>query len=141
MNENEERQGWARWQIAVVVSAVVVALGIGAWVVSSLASPPQPSAEQMAVQDGAAKADVSILGKEIATYWIDGDSMPTVTQSGDQYSVGGSAILRSSPNVVFGAITGSSATDWCVYVTNPKGDVAVTGYQYSAQSGLEAGHC
>jgi len=138
----DRRQGWAPWMIAVVISAVVVVLAIGAWVALSLVASPQFSAEQRAAQDSVAKADVSTLAVAIATYWIDGTGMPAVTQSGDRYSVDGAVIdYTSSPNVVLGGATGSSSVDWCVYVTNPEGDIAVTGYQYSAMRGLEAGHC
>lgn len=99
-------------------------------------------------EDSAAKADVSTLGKEIATYWVDGTSMPSIVVSGNQYFMNDASdpdnlIGNQSNNVqlVPGTPTGTNATDWCVAVYNLQGDVAKAGYQYSATGGLAEGAC
>jgi type II secretory pathway pseudopilin PulG len=94
-------------------------------------------------QDTAAKADVSTLGKEIATYFVDGTTFPAVIMNATtgQYSVAGNDVGHPSANVVLQPIVGTTATNWCVWVTNPQGDKAVAGYQYAAASGLTQGNC
>jgi hypothetical protein len=95
-------------------------------------------------EDTAAKADVSTLGKEVATYFVDwdGTTAATVDISGGKLMVNGASVGNASKNVVIGSTAGLSDDQaWCVGVTNPKGDKAVTGYKYSAEGGLEAGTC
>lgn len=104
-------------------------------------------------QDTAAKADVSTLGKEVATYWVDGITPPTLAQTSGRYVVNGNDAGKSSANVVlnssFGAAaaagtasyttTGQTSITWCIEVYNPNG--AQKTYKYSAQGGLAAGQC
>ncbi|WP_228379238.1 type II secretion system protein [Demequina rhizosphaerae] len=94
-------------------------------------------------EDSAAKADVSTLGKEVATYYVDNTgAVPAVAISGTKYTVNSVEVGNVSKNVVLGTETGTSATNWCVAVSNPEGDVAASkGYQYSATGGLEEGYC
>lgn len=104
-------------------------------------------------EDSAAKADVSTLGKEIATWFIDNADAPTVEAIDGQYFITDtdpdSLIGNQSNNVQLGSTTLSalgggavSSQNWCVWVYNTQGDVAAKqGYQYSAQGGLEAGSC
>ena len=96
-------------------------------------------------EDSAAKADVSTIGKEIATWLVDaatGDTATLAGGGGAQYTLNGDNIGNSSNNVVFaGATITAPDTTWCVFVTNPEGDKAVAGFQYSAQGGLEEGSC
>lgn len=104
-------------------------------------------------EDSAAKADVSTLGKEIATWFIDNADAPTVEAIDGQYFITDtdpdSLIGNQSNNVQLGSTTLSalgggavSSQNWCVWVYNTQGDVAAKqGYQYSAQGGLEAGAC
>ncbi|WP_286215914.1 type II secretion system protein [Demequina sediminis] len=105
-------------------------------------------------EDSAAKADVSTLGKEIATWYVDNTTAPVVNQSaatGGFYGLGATAaaatankIGNASKNVALGADGlegGGTSTTWCVDVTNALGDKAVVGYKYSAAGGLEEGTC
>lgn len=99
-------------------------------------------------EDSAAKADVSTLGKEIATFWVDGTVMPAITVSNEKYYMNTVAtdnlIGNQSNNVYLATISGTAAssTDWCVSVRNDEGDVANDlGFKYSAQGGLEEGTC
>ena len=96
-------------------------------------------------EDTAAKADVSTLGKEIATYFVDWDGSTAVTVgggSGADWTVNGDSVGNSSKNVELGATANlDDDQTWCVSVTNDKGDKAVAGYMYSAEGGLEEGQC
>jgi len=107
-------------------------------------------------EDSAAKADVSTLGKEVATYYVDGTAIPTLTQdtTAKTYSItsGTPAVVtpvgKSSANVLLGdgleqrgTGTAIDSTNWCVDVINTKGDKATVGFRYSAQGGLEEGPC
>lgn len=121
-----------------LIELLVVMIIIG--ILAAIAIPIFLSQREKA-EDSAAKADVSTLGKEIATYWVDGTTNPTVAAAGGQYTINGDNVGNQSNNVVLGAYSGTNATDWCIDVTNPEGDVAVTGFKYSAAGGLEAGTC
>jgi type II secretory pathway pseudopilin PulG len=110
-------------------------------------------------QDSAAKADVSTLGKEIATYFVDNCQAPTVATNaaGTRYEL--SAVQATSPCTTPTAAYGpvdlgkvsdnvtiiSAATDivddtnWCIGVENTKGDKQQ--FKYSAANGLEQGAC
>ncbi|MDQ6648993.1 MAG: prepilin-type N-terminal cleavage/methylation domain-containing protein [Actinomycetota bacterium] len=114
-------------------------------------------------QDSAAKADVSFLGKETATYYVGGVGSTTngamaITNSGGRYVLNVSAVGagattpavtaianqdlgKASADNVLGAQFFTDSTAWCVTVTNPKGDKAVAGYKYSAAGGLAEGAC
>jgi len=94
-------------------------------------------------QDSAAKADVSTIGKEIATYWVDGSGPATVAGGGGaDWTINGDSIGNSSTNVDLKAspATGATATNWCVSVVNDEGDKTTTasgGVSYSAQNGMQ----
>ena len=97
-------------------------------------------------EDSAAKADVSTIGKEVATWFVDATAMPYVAGDGTEYVLGvdsatAEKIGNQSANVQFGAVTGNNSTDWCVWVYNLQGDKATAGYSYSAQNGLENSAC
>ncbi len=108
-------------------------------------------------EDSAAKADVSTIGKEIATYWVDaqgtnGAIVSQGTGTGAHYFINtNNDIGKASNNVKLSTVgagvaatnsTGSSSTNWCVSVYNPKGDktsTAAAGAKYSAKEGLVVG--
>ncbi|WP_062306195.1 type II secretion system protein [Demequina subtropica] len=137
-----------------LIELLVVMIIIG--ILAAVAIPIFLSQREKA-EDSAAKADVSTLGKEIATYYVDGTGTPTVAQdaTSGKYTLTGTAtgatakpIGNSSANVLLGDAveqrgtgTAIDSTNWCIDVTNPKGDKAVVGYRYSAQGGLEEGAC
>jgi type IV pilus assembly protein PilA len=107
-------------------------------------------------RDTSTKADVSTVGKEIATYYVDGTGTLTaaVNAAGDlaitetgagagSYTAtialsSGTAVKTDVKNIGTGA-TPPIATNWCVALTNPNGQTK--DWQYSAQGGLEAGDC
>jgi len=94
-------------------------------------------------QDSAVKADVSTVGKELATFYVDntGTAPPTVAIVAGRwtYSTGTPAVVtdlgKASAGVTLinekGTTTG---TDWCVAMQNLGGSVKY--FQYSATSGL-----
>src|SRR5690625_1312828 len=106
-------------------------------------------------QDSAAKADVSTIGKEIATWYVDNTGDPTLSSDDNAYFLAAAGedaekikIGNQSDNVEIatGGIKyfdeNSHATSWCVSVTNKEGDVAKDpGFQYSASGGLKPGNC
>jgi len=144
----EEREGGFT-----LIELLVVMIIIG--ILAAIAIPVFLNQRKKA-QDSAAKADVSTLGKEVATYYVDNCAAPTVTKVGTRYSLQAAAsatatctsaaypatdLGKVSNNVVLDTQTFTSDTDWCVSVKNAKGDKAVNGYKYSAQNGLAEGVC
>src|SRR5690554_1967479 len=130
----EKDQGFTLIELLVVI----IIIGI----LSAIAIPLFLN-QQKKAQDSAAKADVSTIGKEIATYFVDSTTGPTVAQSavGGEYTIDGDKIGNASDNVVLGTVNVTDSATWCVDVTNPKGDKSVTGFRYSAAGGLEEGTC
>ena len=109
--------------------------------------------------DTAGKADVSTLGKEIATYYVDATSAltaagvtgPAAGASG-RYTVNGTDAGKASNNIstpVFnpgpsaGFLTANPSatfsTAWCVQIAVSGG--TQTAYKYSATNGLAQGTC
>lgn len=132
-----------------LIELLVVIIIIG--ILSAVAIPLFLN-QQKKAQDAAARADVSTIGKEIATWYVDNTAAPTLSQTdktstaAGTYTIGNVSIGNRSNNVTLG--TGSptgalkgGATDWCVFVTNPEGDKAKTGFEYSAKGGLREGAC
>ncbi|KQS97203.1 type II secretion system protein [Cellulomonas sp. Leaf395] len=106
-------------------------------------------------RDTSTKADVSTIGKEIATYFVDRTGPVVITPT---VTAGAATTITLSdagtPAYTSGAIrlsngtavpaTGASAnlgndSTWCVALTNP-GGVEDT-YRYSAAGGLQVGSC
>jgi type IV pilus assembly protein PilA len=99
--------------------------------------------------DASTKSDVSIVGKEIATYYVDGGTGLTL----DLTVIPGKAVLADaggySTTITLTNGTAKPASNavanlndeklWCVALTDPKGSVKT--YRYSAMSGLEEGTC
>ena len=133
-----------------LIELLVVMIIIG--ILAAIAIPVFLNQRKKA-EDTAAKADVSTIGKEVATYYVDNadDASLAISQSGTpaHYFLTGAGaptpgtdLGRSSNNVVLGTATNlGNSQGWCVMVTDPKGDKAVTGFKYSAAGGLEEGGC
>jgi type IV pilus assembly protein PilA len=92
-------------------------------------------------RDTAGRADVSTIGKEVATWYVDNTAAPTVAQTGTNYTIGGTSIGNRSGNVSYNTTnsTFTSPTAWCVTVDVTDG--TVPSFQYSAAGGLQAGDC
>lgn len=125
-----------------LIELLVVMIIIG--ILAAIAIPIFLSQREKA-EDSAAKADVSTLGKEIATHYVDNNTVPVIAGgNGADWTLDGVSIGASSDNVVLKATPASTATSttWCVSVTNAQGDATTAasgGASYSAASGLETG--
>jgi prepilin-type N-terminal cleavage/methylation domain-containing protein len=140
-----------------LIELLVVMIIIG--ILAAIAIPVFLSQRQKA-RDTAAKADVSTIGKELATYWVDGGTtVPTINQAIVspstvlRYYVNGSDAGKSSSNVILLdytaaapvavtaalTMTGTTSSAWCVNVRD--NTTGSTTFKYSAQNGLETGKC
>ncbi|WP_062529259.1 type II secretion system protein [Demequina rhizosphaerae] len=122
-----------------LIELLVVMIIIG--ILAAIAIPLFLSQREKA-EDSAAKADVSTLGKEIATYYVDNNGVPTMGGGGGSpYTLNGETIGNSSDNVtiVSAGTDIVDSTDWCVAVYNPKGDKQT--FSYSNTDGLAEGGC
>ena len=96
-------------------------------------------------QDTATKADVTTIGKEIATYFVDHTAAPTVALTGGQYLVDGTPVGRASRETIdtltamFGTSPNLPQNNWCVSLRNTGGKEQ--NWKYSAKGGLAAGAC
>ncbi|WP_337251893.1 prepilin-type N-terminal cleavage/methylation domain-containing protein [Cellulomonas fimi] len=89
-------------------------------------------------QDAATKADVSTVGKEIATWYVDNPAATAVpfTQTATEYQIDGQKISNRSENVSVALTAGATATTWEVVATNSFSGNTKT-YSYSAANGLQ----
>jgi type IV pilus assembly protein PilA len=142
----EEREGGFT-----LIELLVVMIIIG--ILAAIAIPIFLNQRKKA-QDSAAKADVSTIGKEVATYFVDNAGVPVVTIVGAgaaaRYQLSDGTYTtdlgKASNNVTLTpalaaapALVPVDSTHWCYNVTNSQGDQKV--YKYSAQNGLESGAC
>jgi type IV pilus assembly protein PilA len=134
-----------------LIELLVVMIIIG--ILAAIAIPVFLSQRKKA-QDSAAKADVSTIGKEIATYYVDGTSaVPVVSVSASgryvlNVPVNGAevAIVNqdlgkvSANNQIFNQFY-VDGTAWCISIRNTQGDKskAPGGVKYSAAGGLTVG--
>jgi type IV pilus assembly protein PilA len=115
-----------------LIELLVVMIIIG--ILAAIAIPVFLSQRSKA-RDTAAKADVSTIGKEIATYYVDNTgTAPAVTIVSGRYQLSGADIGKSSQNVTGVAVTGTSDSVWCAQVTYTGGTKTTIGY--SANAGL-----
>ncbi len=127
----------AVWATAIIGGGLALLVVIG--LLAAIAIPVFLNQRQKAA-DASAKADVATLGKEVATWYVDHEGgPPAVTVSGGEYSVDHVVVGEVSANVELRGITATGATDWCVWVTNPQGDLK--DFEYSANWGLRPGRC
>jgi prepilin-type N-terminal cleavage/methylation domain-containing protein len=136
-----------------LIELLVVMIIIG--ILAAIAIPVFLS-QRAKARDTAVKSDVTTLGQEITTFFIDGTGAPLVESNTNRYKVNstdagkisdGNAIVSnyttplttlSTTNGVL-TTTGWTSTAWCVAVYNSAGSQKV--YKFSAQNGLEAGNC
>jgi len=134
---DEKDEGFTLIELLVVI----IIIGILAAIAIPLFLNQRKKAE-----DAAAKADVSTIGKEVATYYVDWDGVtaPTLAAANSEYTLNTNKIGNQSTNVKLGTVSGlADSTAWCVSVYNDKGDKAKSpaGMKYSAQNGLQVGQC
>jgi len=121
-----------------LIELLVVMIIIG--ILAAIAIPIFMNQRKKAV-DSAAVSDVSTLGKEIATFYVDADQdeLVTVTASNGRYLVDGEDVGKQSsgmdtPVVSFGDEDEASTT-WCVQLPYTGGTNTIV--SYSAQGGLD----
>jgi prepilin-type N-terminal cleavage/methylation domain-containing protein len=135
-----------------LIELLVVMIIIG--ILAAIAIPVFLNQRKKA-QDSAAKADVTTLGKEIATYFVDTCQPPVVAVAGGRYTlsapvavapcttpaaaVGPVDLGNASANVVVVNQNLLDDTHWCIDVHNGKGDHQ--DFKYSAKGGLQTGPC
>ncbi|MFN8081849.1 MAG: prepilin-type N-terminal cleavage/methylation domain-containing protein [Kineosporiaceae bacterium] len=120
-----------------LIELLVVMIIIG--ILAAIAIPVFLSQRKKA-EDTATKADVTAIGKEVATYYVDNTAAPTVALAGGQYTLNGNNIARQSRTTI--TLTGTNFTNptkWCVDLTNSAGDKTV--WKYSASGGLQDTAC
>jgi prepilin-type N-terminal cleavage/methylation domain-containing protein len=100
-------------------------------------------------RDTSTKADVSTVGKEIATYFVDGTGTLTVTVAGNTATITDDTAApntyTATEKLSKGTVLDSTAnlgsdTTWCVAFSNPDG-TSQNVWAYSADAGLHAGGC
>jgi type IV pilus assembly protein PilA len=130
-----------------LIELLVVMIIIG--ILAAIAIPVFLSQREKA-RDTSTKADVSTVGKEIATYWVEPAATPAlaITQAatGANVVISDGATQVASIKVSNGTALSSTPTagltsdsTWCVSLTNASGKVK--NYSYSAANGLQSGTC
>ena len=129
-----------------LIELLVVMIIIG--ILAAIAIPTV-LAQRARAHDTSTKADINHLGKEVATYFVDGRGTLTL-----DFAAGpGSVVLADglgyseTVNLTNGTAAPSSgasanlgnAFTWCVSLTDPRGHVKT--YKYTAASGLGTGTC
>src|SRR3954462_8715442 len=105
--------------------------------------------QRQKAHDAATKADVSDLGKEVATYFVDGTgtlaldftSAPgfVVLNDGAGYSVKARLTKGTVAPASNGSANMSDSVSWCVALTDPDGKQK--DYSYSGDKSLQPGLC
>ena len=91
-------------------------------------------------RDSSTKADVTTVGKEMATYYVDNEGLPpTVSVVGSSLMLGADRVGNASMGTAVSSQTGADNATWCVSMTNLGGTTRT--YQFSAQGGLATGAC
>lgn len=133
-----------------LVELLVVMIIIG--ILAAIAIPVFMN-QRAKARDTSTKADVSTVGKEIATYYVDGTGALTASIASGTLTLatatGVTPTFTTAIKVSNGTATQTTAisyTDttkpastWCVGLTNPDG--ASKDWKYSAAGGLQAGTC
>lgn len=99
--------------------------------------------QQKKGHDAATKGDLNSIAKQLGAMIAEDAALPVVTVSGTDLVVSGKVVATLSPGVVFGGLTGTDSTNWCIDATHPKGDRAKNpGFRYDATTKkVEEGVC
>jgi type IV pilus assembly protein PilA len=120
-----------------LIELLVVMIIIG--ILAAIAIPVFLSQRKKA-EDTATKSDVTTIGKEVATYYVDNTAAPgtTLAIASGAYTFNGGTIGRQSRTTISIASQHyTDATHWCVALTNSAG--STTTWKYSAANGLVGG--
>jgi len=131
-----------------LIELLVVMIIIG--ILAAIAIPVFLNQRKKAA-DSAAKADVSTIGKEVATYYVDGTSVPALgmglgTETPaipvNHYKLNGGDIGKQSSGMGLPTLTpatGQTSSNWCV--TLPETGGTQSNVYYSAANGLSTTGC
>jgi prepilin-type N-terminal cleavage/methylation domain-containing protein len=127
-----------------LIELLVVMIIIG--ILAAIAIPVFLS-QRAKAQDTATKSDVTTIGKEVATYFVDNSAAPAAgsqlsINAAGQYSFNGAANIigrRSQSTITVLSQHYTSPTAWCVALTNSAGSTQA--WKYSAANGLASGDC
>jgi prepilin-type N-terminal cleavage/methylation domain-containing protein len=102
-------------------------------------------------RDTATKADVSTVGKEIASFYVDGSgpvfvevdstAKKATLYAGTDNTGTEITTVNTSDGTAFKNQLGNSDTTWCVAFTNPNGSSTNNTWSFSAADGLKSGVC
>jgi prepilin-type N-terminal cleavage/methylation domain-containing protein len=126
-----------------LIELLVVMIIIG--ILAAIAIPIFIS-QRAKAHDSATKADVSNLGKEVATYFVDGSGPLVLNYAGNGridltdglYTTYARLTVGSVPPAVGFTSNLNDPQGWCVALVDPKG---TTGFKYTALDGLQKGAC
>jgi type IV pilus assembly protein PilA len=140
----DEARHRKRIRLLVILGIVSVLLAAMAIVSLQVVARPILLKQEATAADTQAKADVTTLGRDIATYFLDNNGAPPhIAVVDGEYHIAGAPppfdVEVVGPGVEFGGVTGTGPTDWCVWVTHPDGEYQ--DFRYSAVGGLEQGRC
>ena len=124
-----------------LIELLVVMIIIG--ILAAIAIPVFLS-QRTKAQDSATKADVSKVGKEIATYFVDATVVPTIALTAGRYTLTPTAgaaqdLGVASANVSVMTSNVVDSTHWCVALSNSTANTKV--WKYSARGGLAQNDC
>jgi len=128
-----------------LIELLIVMIIIG--ILAAIAIPVFLS-QRARAHDASTKADVNTVGKEVATFFVDGTGATSISL----ITTPGQAVISNGVETTTVQLTHGTAApttggflnlndpyNWCVSLTDPQG--RVKDFRYSAQSGLEAGTC
>ena len=123
-----------------LIELLVVMIIIG--ILAAIAIPVFLNQRKKAV-DTAAKSDVSTIGKEVATYFVDNTAAATVGKDASgHYTVNGNDIGRASNKMGVPTINASNTdSTWCVTLPYTGGTATAGNVYYSAANGLSLTGC
>ena len=123
-----------------LIELLVVMIIIG--ILAAIAVPVFLNQRKKAV-DTAAKSDISGIGKELATYFVDGTgNAPALTIVDSQYQLGATKVGRVSLKTAPTALNAQgTASNYCVSFSYVDGTTSPQTASYSATQGLQLAAC
>lgn len=128
-----------------LIELLIVMIIIG--ILAAIAIPVFLSQRKKA-HDASTKADVTTIGREVATFFVDGTGATSISLT----AIPGYVVITDGTESTQVRLTNGSALptagaysnlndefNWCVSLTDPQGQNK--SYKYSAHDGLEIGTC